>query len=95
VKLTIKDVAKMSGLADSTIRQYAWERGIGRIEGRTKVFTPAEAQKLSGKSKRSKSPGRQVKAEGLKIETAQVVARRRSVWSILGFGAAKDRVGTR
>jgi hypothetical protein len=99
VKLTIKDVAKMSGLAESSVRQYAWERGIGRIVGRTKYFTPSEARKLS--AKRSKTSSRKTQAEGPKIEPEQVVSgrqavvRKRSVWSFLGFGEAKSKVGIR
>ena len=48
LKLTIQAVAKMTGLSESTVRQYAWERKLGKREGRTKVFTLAEAKKLGG-----------------------------------------------
>jgi hypothetical protein len=48
VKITIQAVAKMTGLSESTVRQYAWEKKLGKLEGRTKVFTLAEAKKLGG-----------------------------------------------
>jgi hypothetical protein len=48
LKLTIQSVAKMTGLSESTVRQYAWERKLGKRGGRTKVFTLAEAKKLGG-----------------------------------------------
>ena len=48
LKLTIQVVAKMTGLSESTVRQYAWEKKLGKLEGRTKVFTLAEAKKLGG-----------------------------------------------
>lgn len=48
MKLSVEAVAKMTGLSPSTVRQYAWERKIGKIEGRAKVFTLAEAKKLGG-----------------------------------------------
>ena len=48
MKLTIQAVAKMTGLSESTVRQYAWERKLGKQEGRQRVFTLAEAKKLGG-----------------------------------------------
>jgi hypothetical protein len=48
LKLTIQAVAKMTGLSESTVRQYAWQKKLGKLEGRTKVFTLAEAKKLGG-----------------------------------------------
>ena len=48
MKLTIQAVAKMTGLTESTVRQYAWQKKLGKLEGRTKVFTLAEAKKLGG-----------------------------------------------
>jgi hypothetical protein len=48
LKLTIQAVAKMTGLSESMVRQYAWEKKLGKLEGRTKVFTLAEARKLGG-----------------------------------------------
>jgi hypothetical protein len=46
LKLTIQAVAKMTGLSESTVRQHAWQKKLGKLEGRTKVFTLAEAKKL-------------------------------------------------
>ena len=48
MKLTIQAVAKMTGLSESTVRQYAWQKKLGKLEGRTKVFTLTEAKKLGG-----------------------------------------------
>jgi len=48
LKLTIQAVAKMTGLRESTVRQYAWQKKLGKLEGRTRVFTLAEAKKLGG-----------------------------------------------
>ena len=63
LKLTIQAVAKMTGLRESTVRQYAWQKKLGKLEGRSKVFTLAEAKKIGGlkdvwkaKSARKKLP---------------------------------------
>lgn len=48
LKLSIQAVAKMTGLSESTVRQYAWQKKLGKLEGRTKFFTLAEAKKLGG-----------------------------------------------
>jgi len=63
LKLSIQAVAKMTGLRESTVRQYAWQKKLGKLEGRSKVFTLAEAKKIGGlkddwkaKSARKKLP---------------------------------------
>ena len=50
----------MAGLSESTVRQYAWERKLGKQEGRQKVFTLAEAKKLGG-SKEGSNKGKKTK----------------------------------
>ena len=62
MKLTVEEVAKRTGLTESTVRQYARQKKLGKLEGRSKVFTLAEAKKLGGlkdgskKAKRAKRP---------------------------------------
>jgi len=62
MKLTVEEVAKRTGLTESTVRQYARQKKLGKLEGRSKVFTLAEAKKLGGlkdgskKVKRAKRP---------------------------------------
>jgi len=47
MKYTVESIAKATGLAGSTIQRYAWSMKLGKIEGKRKVFTEAEAKKLS------------------------------------------------
>jgi hypothetical protein len=48
LKLTVQAVAKMTGLSESTVRQYAWEKKLGKRDGKSKVFTVAEAKEIGG-----------------------------------------------
>ena len=47
MKLTVKDVAKRSGLSESTIRVYSWRMKLGTVEAGKKYFTQAEADKMT------------------------------------------------
>jgi hypothetical protein len=50
MKLTVSDVARITGLSISTVRQYSWRMRIGTKVGNKKFFTNAEAKRLgSGK----------------------------------------------
>ena len=44
MKLTVKDVARITGLSIGTVRSYAWRLKLGKREGRSKVFTLEEAK---------------------------------------------------
>ena len=46
MKLTVEDVAQLTGFTAGTVREYARRMGLGTIEGRKKVFTKAEAKEL-------------------------------------------------
>ena len=46
MKLTVEDVAQLTGLTAGTVREYARRMKLGTIEGRKKVFTKAEAKEL-------------------------------------------------
>lgn len=46
MKLTVEDVAQLTGLAPGTVREYARRMGVGKIEGRRKYFTKAEAKQI-------------------------------------------------
>lgn len=46
MKLTIEDVAEMTGLTPATVREYARRMGVGRREGRRKYFTKSEARQI-------------------------------------------------
>ena len=70
MKLTIQAVAKMTGLSESTVRQYAWQKKLGKLEGRTKVFTLAEAKKLGGLKN-----GSAAKRERKKLPTSKRAAK--------------------
>ena len=50
MKLTVQDVAKMTKLSVSTVRQYSWRMKLGTKEGTRKFFTQAEAKKIGSKS---------------------------------------------
>jgi hypothetical protein len=54
MKLTVEDVSQMTGLSKHTVLQYAWEKKLGKKEGRQKFFTLAEAKKLGGLKDASK-----------------------------------------
>lgn len=64
MKLTVEDVAKMTGLSISTVRQYSWRMKLGTKEGTRKMFSREEAKKLSSgsvpavKSTAKKAPAR-------------------------------------
>lgn len=46
MKLSVKDVAELTGLSVSTVRQYSWRLKIGTKEGTKKFFTREEAKKI-------------------------------------------------
>ncbi len=47
MKLTVQDVARLTGLSISTVRQYSWRMHVGTKVGNKKFFTNAEAKKIS------------------------------------------------
>jgi len=47
LKLDVSNAAKVTGIAESTVRQYAWQKALGKTEGEYKVFTIAEAENLN------------------------------------------------
>jgi hypothetical protein len=50
MKLTAEEVSKLTGFTKATVLNYAWRLGVGKIEGRQKVFTKAEVKRIdSGK----------------------------------------------
>ena len=69
MKLTVKAVAKMTGLTESTVRQYAWQKKLGKVEGRQKVFTLAEAKKLAAVKDGSKKGKKAIKSSTAKRKT--------------------------
>lgn len=46
MKLTIEEVAQLTGLAPRTVGAYARRLGLGSKEGRRKYFTKAEAKQI-------------------------------------------------
>ena len=97
MKLTVKDVAKLSGLSESTIRVYSWRKKLGTVEGGKKYFTRAEVSKMSkaakpegyakGKPIKTKPPKPPVKAK----EEPKQEPKKPSFWSFLGFREKKQR----
>ncbi len=94
---TVESISRATGLAGSTIQKYAWNMKLGRIEGKRKIFTEAEAKKLGLGARRSPSAKRAgrpranavlpaVKKEMPKVEAKPPVTGGRSLWGILGIG---------
>jgi hypothetical protein len=73
MKLTVRDVAKMTGLSISTVRQYSWRMKVGKKEGTTKYFTHDEAKAIgSGNHKRGPKKGsKRVKQDAAPKRTAK------------------------
>lgn len=46
MKLTIEDVAEMTGFTPGTVREYARRMGLGKKEGRRKYLTKAEVKQI-------------------------------------------------
>jgi hypothetical protein len=50
MKLTVTDVARLTGLSISTVRQYSWRMQVGTKVGNKKFFTNAEAKRIGSGS---------------------------------------------
>ena len=62
MKLTVEDVAKLTGFTAGTVREYARRMRLGTIEGRKKFFTKAEVKQLqTGKLPKATKPTRSVR----------------------------------
>lgn len=46
MKLTIEDVAEMTGFTPGTVREYARRMGLGKKEGRRKYLTKADVKQI-------------------------------------------------
>jgi hypothetical protein len=46
MKYTVEQVARMTGLSTSTVRQYAWKMGLGEKKGNRKFYTKTDALKI-------------------------------------------------
>jgi hypothetical protein len=96
MKLTVKDVAKLSGLSESTIRVYSWRKKLGTVEGGKKYFTRAEVSKMSKAAKSEEhAKGKPVKAKppkpALKVkEEPKPEPKKPSFWRFLGFKEKKQ-----
>jgi hypothetical protein len=51
MKLTVQDVAKITGLSIATVRQYSWRMKLGTKVGTKKFFTSVEAKKIGSGSR--------------------------------------------
>ena len=51
MKYTVELVAKMTGLSPSSVRVYAIQRKLGKLEGGKKLFTLEEVNKLRSRRK--------------------------------------------
>jgi hypothetical protein len=47
MKQTVQDVARITGLSISTVRQYSWRMHVGTKVGNKKFFTNAEAKTIA------------------------------------------------
>jgi hypothetical protein len=72
MKLSVNDVARMTGLSISTVRQYSWRMKVGTKEGTRKFFTRDEAKRI-GSGNLPKSAGK-VK----KVKTAKKIPARKA-----------------
>jgi hypothetical protein len=50
MKLTVEDIARMTGLEEGTIRTRAWKMKLGKREGRRLYFSKAEAKIINNPS---------------------------------------------
>jgi predicted transcriptional regulator len=76
MKLSVEDVAKMTGLSVSTVRQYSWRMKVGTKEGTRKLFTREEAKKIGSGTLPAAKRAKTKKAKGKKPKSVKKPAAR-------------------